>query len=120
MEKTVEFNELIGKTAIFCGIDYYSFRLGDLTLEAIEDEEDGYRSSLQELRVVPNIPVLFRENVRIIETEIGIALEGKYGIILEIGTDLSDSYYPSFVFNYNIEKLSGNINLDSLLNTVTE
>ena len=41
----IEFSDLIGKTAILCAVDGYKFRLGNITFEAIEDENDGYRSA---------------------------------------------------------------------------
>ena len=118
--KTIEFEQLIGNEAIFCGIDHNKFRIGDLTLEAIEDEDDGYRSSLQELRIVDNINILFKEKVTIISTDIGIALKGVHGIILEIGTDNEDNYYPYFVFNYTPEKLTDNVSIKDIITKISE
>lgn len=124
--KNLDFNLLDGKTAILCAVDGFKFRLGDLTLEAIEDTCDGYRSMLQELRIVKNIRPTFREEVQIrLSSEInGIEIFNAHGILLRIGTANFNDNYPYFMFNWYPELLSSNFdlnrNLYRLLTTVTE
>lgn len=122
---TIDFKQLIGKSGILCAVDGHSFRVGDLTFEAVEDEMDGYRSSLKHLRVVDNIRPTFRENIHIEESFgeyiDGIQLVNEVGlIILTIGTRNYDDYYPCFVFRYNPERLTYNATFEDLLSRVTE
>ncbi|MCK9429220.1 MAG: hypothetical protein M0R17_04390 [Candidatus Omnitrophica bacterium] len=126
MKNTIDFENLIGLKTIFCGIDEFKFRIGNLSLEAIEDEEDGYRSCLQELKVLDkNLLILFRENVTICihpNSNIdGIVLiNDNQEIVLEIGTDNSDNYYPSFLFYYKPELLTFNKSVSKLRDKITQ
>lgn len=120
----IEFSDLVGKTAILCAVDDHKFRLGNITFEAIEDESDGYRSILGQLKVVDNIRPLFREDVKIENSQDndfdGFDIVGKYGVILSIGTNYTESYYPIFCFSYRPQRLSCNASIDNLLNTIDE
>lgn len=106
----------IGVEADFYGVDCNAFKLNNIVFEAVEDENDGYRSMMSELRIIEN-----KENLIFFETPVArIRIEkrneGYYGdqsfegynlvdindgfIWLTFGTDMSDTYYPSFTFYY--------------------
>lgn len=89
------------------------FRLDGKVYCAVEDPDDGYRSSMDKLFVsddamrnaFPPIKVLARVMDR---TEYSGAadvlqlLDVRNGkVILEVGTDNTDDYYPSFVASWN-------------------
>jgi hypothetical protein len=121
----IDFSKLIGKSGILCAVDGHSFRVGDLTFEAVEDSMDGYRSSLKHFRVVDNIRPTFRENIRFEEAEgeytDGIQLVNDIGsVILTVGTSNYDDYYPFFVFEYNPERLTSNFAFEELMSRVTD
>lgn len=107
--------------------DYYEdcelvrFRLDGKVYTAIEDPSDGYRSSLGSLILSPNdemrnvfppVRVLVRkkdddrygntnETIQFIDLVTGKT-------VLEIGTDNSDDYYPSFVGSFSPENMATN------------
>lgn len=117
----IKFGELVGKRGILCAVDDLKFRIGDLTFEAIEDESDGYRSSLQEFKLVENIRSTFRENVTIYFDGAYFYLKNDLGkVVLTVGTDYSVDYYPCFVFDWEPRNLSTYVDVNSLLNTITE
>lgn len=108
----------IGLEADFYGVDCNSFKLDNCVFEAVEDENDGYRSMMSELRVVGeeevNKLIFFKTPVARVRVE--DESEGTYSshtfdgyklvdvkdghIWLTFGTDNSDNYYPSFSFYY--------------------
>lgn len=117
----IKFEDLIGKTGILCAVDDLKFRIGDLTFEAIEDENDGYRSALEEFKLVENIRPTFREKVTITADSAYFYLTNEIGkVVLKVGTDGYEDYYPCFVFNWEPRNLSTYVDYDQLLNTVTE
>lgn len=92
----------------FYGVDNNFFKIGDDFFEAVEDEDDGYRSCMDAVVICAGgeyrhnffkTPVA---NVKAVEgDEETIKLIDESGHVwLEFGTDHSDSYYPSFVFRY--------------------
>ena len=136
---TIEFSQLIGKH-IFSGIDRESripevllandydrekfqdaacinFTLDGITYTAIEDPDDGYRSSLEAVFITGKadtinefqpIEVLVVDPdidgydiIQIYDTENGM-------LILEIGTCKTDYYYPYFIGNFYPENMSIN------------
>jgi hypothetical protein len=93
----------------FYGVDNNFFKIGDDFFEAVEDEDDGYRSCMDAVVICAGgeyrhnffkTPVA---NVKAVEgDEETIKLIDESGHVwLEFGTDHSDSYYPSFVFRYS-------------------
>jgi hypothetical protein len=92
----------------FYGVDSNCFKLNDTIYEAVEDPDDGYRSCMEELRVVaepdnlifhslPLANVLMQEE----DEDIDLLVDADTGHVwLRYGTDYSDSYYPCFVFEY--------------------
>lgn len=105
------FEDMKGEEHGFYGVDNYMFKLGRWVFEAIEDEEDGYRSHLESIAHVglPDMAI-FRDRsvatVRIEEFD-ETTCEGyklvdvKDGHVwLVVGTENTDDYYPYFVFHY--------------------
>lgn len=110
------FYEVIIKDNIyaFYGVDNNCFKLNDTIYEAVEDASDGYRSYLESV-VVKNKSKLIFSNLPIASVRIeklpynndrngtieGFKLVDDNNVWLEVGTDYDDTYYPTFVFNYN-------------------
>ena len=88
------------------------FVVDGVSYQALEDESDGYRSMLGELKVVDAPVKNVFQAVRCVGKMRGEILEltdaqsGK--TVLELGTDDSDDYYPSFVCNFTPEAMSVN------------
>lgn len=94
----------------------FKFTLDGVTYLAIEDEDDGYRSFMRELQVssepcnTPLPDILIRcEYEDGIERDILKIYEVASGnLILEMGTDSTDDYYPYCIMRYYPERLSIN------------
>ena len=132
--RTIKLEKLIGKH-LLSGVDTYakkitdkndynfgvdanciSFILDGITYTAVEDVDDGYRSSMKKLGVdtvvvkntFPKTEVLVRMKSDS-DYQVNDILEfintknGK--IVLEVGTDGTDYYYPCFVANFYPELL---------------
>jgi hypothetical protein len=88
----------------FYGVNQNCFKLGQVVFEALEDENDGYRSYLESIYLISSDKIFQRRpiaNVRIEITEYFTYLIDKDdSTILSIGTDNMDDYYPCFVFVY--------------------
>lgn len=97
------------------------FRLDGKVYMAIEDPSDGYRSSLASLseyqdecpmeNVFPSVQVLARHRAKGTYHEADVlelidVATGK--TVLEVGTDNSDDYYPSFVASFSPENMVTN------------
>ncbi|POO54367.1 hypothetical protein CPJ18_02395 [Agrobacterium rosae] len=102
------------------------FRLDGVVYIAIEDPDDGYRSSMRNLTVAndatmknvfPSVEVLGRHRTTGEYGETDDVLElidtitGK--VVLEVGTDNSDDYYPSFVASFHPENMSTNADIEA-------
>ena len=97
--------------ADFYGVDNVFFKLGDTVYEAVEDESDGYRSCLDEIRIASDAEglIFFRNPLARVRVE-DRGTDSQEGwllrdvvdshIWLEIGTDNNDDYYPYFIFRY--------------------
>ena len=82
-----------------------AFRLDGRVYEATEDPTDGYRSALRDIqvstRVMKNVFPACRvwgrrpKELRDATVEFTDAVTGK--VVLEVGTDNEDDYYPGFV-----------------------
>lgn len=95
------------------------FRLDGVLYVAIEDPSDGYRSSMETLVVSDDKPVNVFPPVRVLgkmkddeawQTNDVLQLidlvTGK--IVMEVGTDNTDDYYPSFVSAFSPENMATN------------
>jgi hypothetical protein len=118
----IDFDTFVGKTVDLYGVDGNCFKIGiegnTLVFEALEDEDDGYRSCMGSVEIKNPEGLIFfdkpvaRGTVR--ENESSIAdLEG-YSIVdeddhewLVFGTNYMDSYYPCFVFAWQAKDPNG-------------
>lgn len=89
------------------------FKLGRNVYEAVEDPEDDYRSSMDHIEVTktpcantfPGVRVIARMSPANSE-EILELLNAKTGaVILRVGTENTDDYYPCWVAQFNQENL---------------
>lgn len=93
------------------------FVLGGKTYVAVEDPNDGYRSTMREIRLSEKPCLKTFPPVKVVGQMKG---GGDYGqtnntlqlihaktkaVILEVGTDNSDDYYPWYVATFNEENL---------------
>jgi hypothetical protein len=110
----------LGLEADFYGVDNTCFKLDDCVFEAVEDESDGYRSCMEEVRMKDNTDdlIFFQTPLARVRVEDASDYEKYAGFHddrfegyklvdvndghswLVFGTDHSDSYYPSFTFYY--------------------
>ena len=107
----------VGLIAQFYGADGNRFKLGNTVFEAKEDESDGYRSMMSEVKAVKRTKemVFFDQPLgRVRVDEVRGHHRSSYGNFdgyalvdmkdhhrwLLLGTDNSDDYYPSFTFEY--------------------
>lgn len=108
---TIEFEKLIGcKASLYYNNKSNQFQLGSVIFEVVEDEEDGYRSSMREVLILnqnaPRNPGEYLAGVKIESGDFGdfvgfqIVDEVDNHVWLQFGTDHSDSYYPFFVFSF--------------------
>lgn len=124
----MELKDLIGER-VFSGIDFengfeegeykdsscVNFILDGKTYTVIEDPDDGYRSSMQDIiESDKTIKNLFPKPVRVVarmSDEFGEDILQLIDIsngktVLEIGTDYSDHWYPCFVASFSPENFS--------------
>jgi hypothetical protein len=100
------------KVLKFYGMDGNFLKLEDTVFEVVADENDGYRSSMDDVRAVASPPknlVFFRralDTVRVVAVD-AHELDGfrlvstKDGHVwAEVGTDYSEDYYPCFISRY--------------------
>jgi hypothetical protein len=105
-------DSLIGKKVGFCGVDNNVFCLKPrgqdrVAFEAVEDEADGFRSMLAEVRQVPLTGhIFFRQPIVSVTVERDEELEG-YRLVdssghvwFRCGTDERDDYYPCSIVDY--------------------
>jgi hypothetical protein len=110
--KQTFFEKCVGKKWKFYGVDGNLFKLGPCIFEAIEDPDDGYRSYLGSVEVRPNKTggaIFFKRALATVElVETGTSTYDGFSLVdvkddhiwLRVGTDTSEDYYPSFVFDY--------------------
>jgi hypothetical protein len=93
------------------------FEIDGKTWLAVEDPSDGYRSSMREIRESAERPANRWRPVRVVGS---MSERGSYGqrddvlefrlvktgeIVLRVGTENTDDYYPSFVADFRPEAL---------------
>jgi hypothetical protein len=103
-----------------------NFELDGVVYSAVEDPEDGYRSSMRHFvvgsaEVARFAPHRVTGSMRADDTEYGHqsndvlelrdVVTGK--VVLAVGTDNYDDYYPSFVADWNPENLAANAGVAS-------
>lgn len=96
--------------------NFIKFTLDGVTYTAIENPEDGYRSCMERLTIatypckteIPDTEVVGRMDPDNKDTLITFIDCNTGKDVLCVGTDYSDSYYPSFVYSWFPENLSCN------------
>lgn len=110
----MEFKDTIGKEFGFYGTDCCQFKIGHYSYEVREDENDGYRSSMDDVIKVPKKKQIFfpspiaRVRVQSVDVEDSDGSFSGFHLVdvktdhiwLKFGTNDTDSYYPYFVFDY--------------------
>lgn len=92
----------------FYGAVNHVFRTGDVFYQVIEDPNDGYRSSCENLDVIADPGGLFDTPIDWVRTvgidpkkEVMFLVAADGHIWLEFGTEDYAEYYPGFVFRYH-------------------
>lgn len=111
---SVNFDKLVGLSGnLYYNNKLNTFQLGDVEFEVMEDEEDGYRSSMREVQIInksaPRLAGGYLGTVLIIREDENSGNFDGYSLIdtidhhawITFGTDHSDIYYPCFVFKFN-------------------
>lgn len=114
-----------GVEADFYGVDTHCFKLDQYIFEVEEDDSDGYRSSMRDVRMKDDTTGLIFFQTPIARVRIEDASDQRrwehrapdapfegYKLVdvvdghvwLTFGTDNSDSYYPSFEFYYQTKE----------------
>ena len=107
----MSFDELVGQEFDFSGVDGHTFKLGDTVFEALENEDDGYRSYMDSVEVKDPTGLIFfgRPLARVkLESINEKDVFSGYRLVdiaddhvwLRLGTDNLDDYYPAFIFEY--------------------
>ena len=114
MTTKTEFDKMAGKWHDFYGVDNNRFKIGNRIFEAIENEEDGYRSCLGSVERKDGEGIFFPHPVARVKIEAFNDPEMDYDGIqgyrlvdkshhtwLIFGTGNYNDYYPYFVFRYS-------------------
>jgi len=101
---------LLDRDFYFYGVYQNQFKLDDLIFEAVEDPQDGYRSSMGAICVMQTENAKFFHKKPLAKVTLqpmdryeaeGYKLVDEKGYIwLEFGTENMDDYYPCFIFHY--------------------
>jgi hypothetical protein len=97
-----------------------TFVLSGVTYQVVEDPNDGYRSSMREINVLPAVTLTNQfPPVKVVgervpdddhyKKDMVVLKRMDNGLpILEFGTHNTHDYYPSFVGDFRVENLPGN------------
>lgn len=98
-----------------------AFRLDGIAYVAMEDDNDGYRSAMREITVTTEpmknvfapLAVVGRHRTKGSYSGTDDVLElidAKTGqVVLEVGTENVDDYYPGFVYSFHPERMAHNV-----------
>lgn len=90
------------------------FSLDGASYEVVEDPDDGYRSYLDEIKVIEPVREMYSIPVFVVPIEdpdkVGIVFVDKRSEkpILTFGTDYYESYYPCYFFDYTPQNIAEN------------
>lgn len=102
----MNFEELNGKKFNFYGASEHQFKLNSTVWEALEAEDDGYRSYLRSIERKASDAIFFRRPIA--RVMVVVENDETYKLVdvkdghewLRFGTEHSDTYYPWFYFTY--------------------
>ncbi len=104
----INFENLVGtKANLYYHNKFNEFQLGRMIFKVLEDEDDGYRSSLDSVNIVTTSAPLRQKLAEIEIKYLHTNDSDLYQLIdtedghkwLEFGTNNTDDYYPCFIFN---------------------
>lgn len=120
--KQISFEDMVGKVFPFYGVVGTTFKIGKHVFHCVEYEEDGYRSSMKEVVHVDSKGLEFEtkslgkvhvvsvdrktharrpdEPTHNIDSGYHLVDVKTGNVVLAMGTDNEDDYYPYFVFDY--------------------
>lgn len=109
--ESIDFNLLVGQQAklYLHKPDANCFQLGSVTFECIEDENDGYRSMMEEVKIKDTSASTGKNKFLALVTigkedgessDIYKLTDDNGHVWLKFGTDHTDDYYPCFVFRW--------------------
>lgn len=102
-----DFTRLVGRQFRFYGVCNHEFKLNDAVWEALEDEDDGYRSCMDTVCRKNSDGIFFERPLARVIVRKASTIDG-YQLVdskndhvwLEFGTEREDHYYPIFIFRY--------------------
>lgn len=108
IEIKVDLENMVGTEADFYGVNGNTFKLDARAFEVIENEQDGYRSTLDYVRMVPLEGGFFDQPLARVRMRVQDGGDGLWQLVdvvddhvwLEFGTANADDYYPCFIFRY--------------------
>jgi len=114
MKNTIEISDIVGQIAnlYYCN-DANCFQLGSVKFEVLEDEDDGYRSSMDCLAVLSTNSERKQLLAEVKIVDISTNDKTMYALRdtkdssfnwVEFGTENTDDYYPYFVFRTNVRR----------------
>lgn len=118
MTGSVDYNFFVGEhilNAVLYGENGNGiFSLDGVAYEAVEDPDDGYRSYMDEIRVIKPVEKMFEIPVVVAyidkddkdELVFRDSRNGK--TVLSLGTDRLDDYYPFYFFDYTPQNIYEN------------
>ena len=98
-----------------------AFRLDGIAYVAMEDDNDGYRSAMREITVTTEpmknvfapLAVVGRHRTKgsyYGTDDVLELIDAKTGqVVLEVGTENVDDYYPGFVYSFHPERMAHNV-----------
>lgn len=118
MMESVNYNFFVGEhilNAVLYGKNGNGvFSLDGVAYEAVEDPDDGYRSYMDEIKVIKPVEKMFE--VPVVVEYIGkdrkdelVFRDSRNGkTVLSLGTDRIDDYYPFYFFDYTPQNIYEN------------
>lgn len=107
----IDFTKLVGREGrLYYNNQLNCFQLGTILFEALEDEQDGYRSCLKDVVITIGVENKDRDYLsNVIIKSINTGYYEGYELVdindnhvwLDFGTNHNDDYYPIFTFSFH-------------------
>jgi hypothetical protein len=118
MMESVNYNFFVGEhilNAVLYGKNGNGvFSLDGVAYEAVEDPDDGYRSYMDEIKVIAPVEKAFEvpvvvEYINKDDKDELVFRDSRNGkTVLSLGTDCLDEYYPLYFFDYTPQNIYEN------------